>query len=387
MVKQITVIVNDWSEIVLGEVLKYEQPYRYAVDDTQYSSNSGIPVLTAGKSFILGYTNETNGVYSNLPVIIFDDFTTDCKYVDFPFKVKSSAMKFLKEKNENQIDLKYMFEILQSVKLQTTGGDHKRRWISEYSKIKINAPKFKEQTRIAQMLSKADAAIAQTEALIAKYQHIKTGLMQDLLTRGIDEYGNIRSKSTHRFVVKNGIEVPEEWNVKTPKEFAKITTGASDTQDRDDAGQYPFFVRSQTIEKSNRYIFEGEAVLTSGDGVGVGKIYHYANGKFDFHQRVYLMYDFLKDFVLGKYFFYYFKENFYNEVSKYSAKTTVDSVRMKMIADMLIPIPKYPEQLKIVETLDKIDDYIDRERKELNKLQSLKTGLMQDLLSGKVRVT
>jgi len=257
----------------------------------------------------------------------------------------------------------------------------------ELSELKIPHPEdISEQTRIAQILSKADAAIAQTEALIAKYQRIKTGLIQDLLTKGIDEHGNIRSKATHRFVVKNGIEVPEEWEIKTTKEIAKITTGASDTQDRDDTGQYLFFVRSQTIERSNRYLFDGEGVLTSGDGVGVGKIYHYVNGKFDFHQRVYLVYDFANDLILGKYFYYFFKEYFYDEVSKYSAKTTVDSVRMNMISDMLIPVPKVSEQLKIIEALDKIDDFIKSEYEELNKLRSLKTGLMQDLLSGRVRV-
>lgn len=244
-----------------------------------------------------------------------------------------------------------------------------------------------EQTRIAQILSKADTAIAQTEALIAKYQHIKTGLMQDLLTKGIDEHGNIRSEQTHRFKTENGLRVPEEWEVKTTKDFARITTGSSDTQDKDEAGIYPFFVRSQTIELSNRFIFEGEGVLTSGDGVGVGKIYHYINGKFDFHQRVYLIYEFEKEYILGKYFFYYFRENFYIEVSKYSAKTTVDSVRMKMIADMLIPVPKISEQMKIVNVLDKIESFIERESIELNKHKSLKTGLMQDLLLGKVRVT
>lgn len=243
-----------------------------------------------------------------------------------------------------------------------------------------------EQTRIAEILSTADEAIAQTEALISKYQRIKTGLMQDLLTRGIDADGNIRSKATHRFVVRNGIEVPEEWEVWPVTQFAKITTGSSDTQDKDDSGVFPFFVRSQIVEKSNRYIFDGEGVLTSGDGVGVGKIYHYIKGKFDFHQRVYLMYDFKTNEVSGKYFFYYFRNNFFNEVSKYSAKTTVDSVRLNMIANMLIPIPKYDEQLKIIAALDEIELFVNKETDHLSKLHSLKTGLMQDLLSGRVRV-
>jgi len=239
------------------------------------------------------------------------------------------------------------------------------------------------QSKIATILSTVDKSIEQTEALIAKYTRIKTGLMQDLLTKGIDENGNIRNKKTHKFVIKNGIEVPEEWEVLTVKDFANITTGSSDTQDKVVYGMYPFFVRSQIVEKSNRYIFDGEGVLTSGDGVGVGKIFHYIKGKFDFHQRVYLIYDFANDKVLGKYFFNYFKENFYNEVSRYSAKTTVDSVRLNMISDMLIPLPQFAEQLEIVKLLESAEIYLKNSSLFLHKLHLIKNGLMQDLLSGK----
>ena len=99
-------IPDGWVEDSLGNILNYEQPYKYTVDSTDYNDKSGIPVLTAGKSFILGYTTEQHNVYQNTPVIIFDDFTTDSKFVDFPFKVKSSAMKFLKLKNPDEFDIK-----------------------------------------------------------------------------------------------------------------------------------------------------------------------------------------------------------------------------------------------------------------------------------------
>ena len=116
------------------------------------------------------------------------------------------------------------------------------------------------------------------------------------------------------------------WVAQTVEDIAKVTTGNKDTQDKIDDGKYPFFVRSQTIEKINSFSYDGEAILTSGDGVGVGKIYHYIIGKFDFHQRVYCIYGFEED-IEGKFVFYFFSEHFYNRVMKLSAKNSVDSIR------------------------------------------------------------
>jgi len=135
--------------------------------------------------------------------------------------------------------------------------------------------------------------------------------------------------------------IPEDWEVEKIKNVSSITTGAKNTQDKIDDGQYPFFVRSQTIEHINSYSSEGEAVLTAGDGVGTGKVFHYINGKFDFHQRVYKISNFNKK--LNGYFFYlYFSNNFLNRIMSMTAKSSVDSVRMEMIANMQIPIPPSP---------------------------------------------
>jgi len=249
--------------------------------------------------------------------------------------------------------------------------------------IEITFPEsLPEQQKIADILTKVDETIEATEKIIVKDERIKKGLMQDLFSKGIDEKGNLRSEETHEFKDSELGRIPKEWDVETlSPNFAKITTGNKDTQDRNNDGLYPFFVRSNTIERINSYSYDGEAILTSGDGVGVGKIYHYVNCKFDFHQRVYMLYNFKKD-ISGKYLFYYFRENFYNEIAKDSAKTTVDSVRLHMIADMKIPKPKLQEQEKIASILSSIDSKIQKEKQELNKLKSIKEGLMQDLLTG-----
>jgi len=123
---------GEWGVKRLGELLEYEQPTKYLVRNSEYSDDNDVPVLTAGKTFILGYTNETNGIFNNLPAIIFDDFTTANKYVTFPFKAKSSAMKILKPRDAT-INLRLVFEIIQLIKFQL--GDHKRYWISEYQKL------------------------------------------------------------------------------------------------------------------------------------------------------------------------------------------------------------------------------------------------------------
>ena len=138
-----------WAVCRLEEIVDYEQPQEYIVQSTEYRPQYKTPVLTAGKSFIIGYTNEHNGICTDLPVIIFDDFTTDSKYVDFPFKVKSSAMKILHVKEG--INIQYVCQFMSITRL--IGDTHKRYWISEYSKIAIPIPPRAEQDRIIKKIS------------------------------------------------------------------------------------------------------------------------------------------------------------------------------------------------------------------------------------------
>ncbi len=135
--------------VSLEDITEYEQPQPYIVQDTSYSDRYTIPVLTAGKSFILGYTNEDFGVYENVPAIIFDDFTTDSRLVNFPFKVKSSAMKIIQVKHGLNIDYVALFMSI----TRLMGETHKRYWISEYSKILIPIPPLKEQDRIVERVN------------------------------------------------------------------------------------------------------------------------------------------------------------------------------------------------------------------------------------------
>lgn len=170
---------GEWEMKRLGELLSYEQPTKYLVRNSEYSDSNDVPVLTAGKTFILGYTRETKDIFTALPAIIFDDFTTATKYVTFPFKAKSSAMKILKPRNPS-VNLRLVYEIMQLIDFKL--GDHKRYWISEYSKLEVRIPESAEQTAIATILSDMDAELANLEARRDKTRNLKQGMMQELLT-------------------------------------------------------------------------------------------------------------------------------------------------------------------------------------------------------------
>ena len=175
-------------------------------------------------------------------------------------------------------------------------------------------------------------------------------------------------------------EFSEEWERKRFRDVCNITTGNKNTQDKSDDGIYPFYVRSQIVERINSWTFDGEAILTAGDGVGVGKVFHYSTGKIGVHQRVYILSDFKCD---GKYLYSYFAGHFYNRVKRMSAKNSVDSVRMEMIADMPISLPSTEEQKKIGYLLELLDERIAIQNKIIEDLKKLKSAISKHLFARK----
>jgi len=180
-------------------------------------------------------------------------------------------------------------------------------------------------------------------------------------------------------------DVPEGWDIMRLKFVSSIGTGDKDTVNNVLEGQYPFFVRSQTIERINSYSYDGEAVLTAGDGVGVAKVFHYVDGKFDFHQRVYKFSDF--NHVIGKFFFYYIREMFREEVLKLSAKSTVDSLRLPMIQNFMFCIPTLNEQIALVKFIEsetaRIDRLVGHKERLIELLQEKRTALISEMVCGK----
>ncbi|MEB3484556.1 restriction endonuclease subunit S [Pasteurella multocida] len=172
----------------MGEVTYYEQPTKYLVKSSNYNDDFDTPVLTAGKTFILGYTDEREGIYfaSESPVIIFDDFTTANKWVDFDFKVKSSAMKMITSKDEKKVLLKYIYYWLNTVPSELAEGDHKRQWISSYANKSLPIPPLEIQKEIVKILDKLTELEATLEAELSLREKQYTFYRDHLLSFGDD---------------------------------------------------------------------------------------------------------------------------------------------------------------------------------------------------------
>lgn len=274
--------------------------------------------------------------------------------------------------------------------IRNLGGGDKRDGLNlvMLGAIPMPIPTISEQAKIAEFLDQKtdqiDQLIANKEALIQLLEEECVALINQAVTKGFDP--NVPMKDS-------GIdwlgEIPEHWVVKRMKYLCDITTGGKDTENRDDDGEYPFFVRSQTIERISTYSFDGEAILTAGDGVGVCKVWHHVNEKFDFHQRVYMMCNFQS--ILGKYLFYYLKMNFGKEVMKLSAKSTVDSLRRPMFQNFKVCFGSLEEQKQIINQIEKeelrIETLILKSNQEIELLKEYKTALISEVVTGKVDVS
>jgi len=243
--------------------------------------------------------------------------------------------------------------------------------VPSLSKVAVNGiPVFTtdeiEQTKIGNYFQQLDTLITQHQQKHDKLLNLKKSLLEKMFP-------------------KQGADVPEirfkgfsgEWELRAAIELCSISTGKNNTQDKILDGKYPFYVRSSIIERSDSYLFDEEAVLTVGDGVGTGKVYHYVKGKYDLHQRVYRMYDF--NGIIGKYFYYYFSNNFYNRVMSMTAKTSVDSVRLQMISDMLINLPSIEEQKAIATFLSNLDTLLNQHQAQLKKLNNIKQACLEKM--------
>lgn len=237
-------------DIRLENVLKYEQPTKYIVKSENYSDDFALPVLTAGKSFVLGYTDETEGVCkaSENPVIIFDDFTADCKYVDFDFKVKSSAMKILHKVNTED-NLKYYFYAMQAI--DYTPFSHKRVWISEYSKFKIENRSVAEQNNIVKDLDTVATAIDNAKQRL-------NALDELVKSRFIEMFGD-------------PVENPKGWDKRPLSDECEIITGNTPSRKRPNYyGDFIEWIKSDNINTPNALLTPAAESLSE-EGLKVGR--------------------------------------------------------------------------------------------------------------------
>lgn len=241
-------------------------------------------------------------------------------------------------------------------------------YINNLAQVQIELPPIIEQNAIAEVLSDVDGLLNALDALIAKKQAIKQAVMQQLLT------GKTRLPG-----------FSGAWETKQLGDIATIKTGSKNNEDKDENGQYPLFVRSAIVERINSYCFDGEAILVPGEG-GIENIFHYINGRFDCHQRVYMINRFV-DGVFGKLIYYIMVLQFGRHAMQNTVKATVDSLRLPTFQTFSFSIPTdIAEQRAIASVLSDMDAEITALEERRDKTRAIKQGMMQQLLTGRVRL-
>ncbi|MPW63930.1 restriction endonuclease subunit S [Moraxella catarrhalis] len=325
----------------LGEVANYEQPTKYLVKSKDYDDDFKTPVLTAGKTFILGYTNETNGIYqaSKNPVIIFDDFTTANKWVDFDFKAKSSAMKMISSVDENQFLLKYIYYWLNTLPSGLVDGDHKRQWISNFANKKIPIPPLSVQSQIVQILDTFTELTAELTAELSmrqkQYQYYRDFLL-----------------SEHELA-----KVGFEW--KSLGEVAIIKTGQPISKNKiaNNEGVYPVINSGrEPLGFINEWNTENDPIGITTRGAGVGSVTWQENKYF----RGNLNYSVtIKDnSKLMVRFLYHILLEYEKQIHELCTFTGIPALNASNLRNLKIPIPPLSVQSEIVAILDTFDTLV-----------------------------
>lgn len=343
----------------LGNVTKYEQPTKYLVKAKDYHDTFSIPVLTAGKTFILGYTDETHGIYeaSKTPVIIFDDFTTASKWVDFDFKAKSSAMKMITSSDDIRFSLKYVYYWLNTLPSELVDGDHKRQWISNYAQKKVPVP-------CPANPEKSLAIQAEIVRILDKFTELTAELTAELTLRK-KQYNYYRDK------LLSFEECEVEW--KTLDEVASFRRGSfpqpyGNSEWYNGEGCMPFvqvadvadfgfrLLRStkQQISKlaqSKSVFVEAGTVIVSLQGT-IGRV---ALTQYDCYvDRTLAIFTKYKAAVNKKYFAHQLKAKFDLE-KEFARGSTLKTITKEEFSKFQIPIPPLEVQNRIVALLDKFD--------------------------------
>lgn len=331
--------------VKLGDVLDYEQPTKYIVKCKDYQ-NEGMPVLTAGQTFILGYTDETNGIFEaskENPVIIFDDFTTSFHWVDFNFKVKSSAMKMLRVSSEREVSFRFVYYAMKCIKYQTL--EHSRQWISKYSQIEIPLPPIEVQTEIVRILDKFTSLEAELEAELdcrkRQYEYYRDKLLS---------FENVE-----------GQEV--EW--KKLNDIVIFKNGKGHEKSIVDEGKY-IIVNSKFVSTNGmvrKYsdvqlcpLYKDSILMVMSDlpnGRALAKCFLVdKDDLYTLNQRVgsFVVND---NKVVVKFLFYILNRN--RQLLQYDNGVDQTNLRKSDILNILIPIPSLAEQHRIVSILDRFE--------------------------------
>ena len=374
---------EQWISTELSSLLDYERPDLYIVESDNYK-NEGIPVLTANKSFILGYTDEKNNIYSRVPVIIFDDFTTEKKYVDFPFKVKSSAIKILKPKGNNV--LKFVFELMNTINFEAK--EHKRYYISTYQKLFVYVPKdVKEQQNIADCLSSTDDLIDAESRKLKVLEKYKKGLMQKLFPaegktlpewrfpefQDCEEWETVKLEKLalyRRESFPQPYGLPEWYDEKSGMPFIQVF-------DVDDNMKLKSNTKNKISElaaQQSVFITKGTLIITIQGSIGRVAITQYDA----YIDRTLLLFE--KFFrKIDKTFLAYNLQLLFDIEKQKAPGGIIKTITKQALSEFLTSIPRIEEQEKIAGCLSEVDTMITEQSNKVEQLKAHKKGLMQGL--------
>ena len=389
----------------LGELLFYEQPSKYIVNSTKYDDSYQIPVLTAGKSFILGYTNETDNVFADLPVIIFDDFTTATQYVDFKFKVKSSAMKILHIKNEIVIP-KYIYYMLQTIHIEHS--THKRYWIQQFSKIKVDIPPILQQKEI---VSQIEEQLSQLENAVETLKQTKQQL--EIYRQAVLKEAFIGHLSSHfpisvklNWLAQDDTDslpnIPVEWKYIKLSDLGILARGKSRHRPRNDKklfenGKYPF-IQTGDVKAADKYILN-YSYMYGEYGLSQSKLWH--SGTLcitiaaNIAETAFLGMDACfpdsivgfvpKEHILVEYI-RYFIESEKLRLWAFAPATAQKNINLKTLEELVIPYCSIEEQQSIIDIIEEkmtVCRYIEQTvNQSLQKAEALQQSILKRAFEG-----
>ncbi len=376
------------TEYRLEELLEYEQPTAYIVSSTDYSDNYKTPVLTAGKSFILGYTNETAGIFDRLPVIIFDDFTTAIQYVNFPFKVKSSAMKIL-HVNKDLVHPKYIFYRMQVI--QFDHSTHKRYWIQQYSKIKVKLPPLPEQERIVarieELFSELDKAVETlntTKQQLAVYRQAVISTSFPELTSSnsvrLDEIAEISGGIT------KGRDLSQQKTITLPYlRVANVQNGYLDLSQMKD-------IEVKLNEVDKYLLQEGDVLYTEGgdrDKLGRGTVWKNEIPRC-VHQNHVFKARLNQERALPQYVAYWSMSVYARDYFFKKGKQSVNlaSINKTVLSALILPMPSLEEQASIINNIESrlsVCDQIEKTiEQSLQQAEALRQSILKQAFEGRL---
>lgn len=399
---------EEWEEKQLGELGNWDKGQPLGKGDL--NEEYGIPCIHYGELFVYEAIIEKVRSKTLLPRVVSSsgndilfpdsDVTPDglgrCSALEQRNVILGAGINILRLQESHKAPfcscsiIKNKKQIISRVTGTTVRHIHPR----ELSEVTISLPSLGEQEQIGAFFRALDELIGAKEEELEKLRQMKAALLEAMfpsdenqinVNGGGYKYIDVKSLSEDLYLSAGSADTPrlrfrgftDPWENKFITDVCNVSTGDKNTQDRDDKGIYPFYVRSSVVERINSYTYDGEAILTAGDG-DIGKVFHLAKGKFGVHQRVYMLTEIHCNI---QFLFQFFSAHLYERVSSLSAKNTVDSIRKDMITKMPISLPSLAEQERIGEFFRQQDEGIAAAKEQIDKLQAMKQACLERMFA------